>query len=477
MNNIEINNFISWLAKIYIQNPNIEISSDTIYHQMMQYGLSAEEINNGGLVNEFIHLQNYFNNGNIRVFVHPNQSHFLQFWNDKREAKLEDMIKIYMSFPKDSIEECVKIIFDYIDKNNLSSHSKMANSVRSDSVVLRIDNQNDAANIINFINSNPYLRSKAKPTNPFVAKHGVCGFAYDELMSYNSVVSKLVSEYLSDLKENNALQTASSYGFLTFLNMSYHDKFINMTKLEELIQKEGYTNAQNRFRSIGHQISNRRKIEELLINHLNGNLDINKYFELYTRFKDNYICTSEENLYNRAYNAIQARKNGQQKQALDIKREIVDSYIEYELSQNQEQRLYLQLDAFVRQGKYSFITRTNGLRDAFINSNITGNDVLEITNNNISEYVKMYKNNKNSLLEYEKFKTSCINYFNTYGKENFITAFYKSYDENESMDYWCEKLLYDLGYEDTLPMGKNVINRIADQMEKNLILERQGVSK
>ena len=33
------------------------------------------------LVNEFIHLQNHFNHGNIRAFVHPNQSHFLQFWN------------------------------------------------------------------------------------------------------------------------------------------------------------------------------------------------------------------------------------------------------------------------------------------------------------------------------------------------------------------------------------------------------------
>ena len=45
------------------------------------------------------------------------------------------MIKIYMSFPKDSIEECVKIIFDSIDKNNMSSHSKIANKIRSDSVV------------------------------------------------------------------------------------------------------------------------------------------------------------------------------------------------------------------------------------------------------------------------------------------------------------------------------------------------------
>ena len=45
------------------------------------------------------------------------------------------------------------------------------------------------------------------------------------------------------------------------------------------------------------------------------------------------------------------------------------------------------------------------------------------------------------------------------------------------MAYWCERLLYDLGYEDTIPTSKIIVNRLADQIEKNICLERQETIK
>lgn len=477
MNNNEINKFITDMAKIYMQNPYLEIKSDTIYYELMRYGISDAELKNKSLLNEFTNLKNHYNKGNVRAFVHPGQVNFLQLWNVKGEVQPENLIKIYLSFPKENMEECVQIIFDYIDRNNISSHSKLANKIRSDSVVLRLENQNDAASVINFINSNAYLCSKAKPTNPFVGKHGICGFAYDEEMSYNSVVSDVLSEYLNDLKNKNMLMNASVNDFYKFVRNSYQNIFIDMTKLQEFIEKENYNGTNTRFRSVGHQINNRRKIEEMLLYKLSGNLDINQYFHLYNRFKDNSICSQTENIYNDAYRKIQERKSEQYQKNLNIKRGILNSYIEYELSQNQENQLYLQLDAFINEGRYTFITRTNGFRDAFVNSNITGNDVIVITNNNIREYIKKYKENKKVLYEYNKFKDSSIEYFKNYGKDYFVKSFSKSYEENESMAYWCERLLYDLGYEDTIPTSKIIVNRLADQIEKNICLERQETIK
>lgn len=477
MNNNEINNFIMYMAKIYIQNPYLEINDDTIYSELMQYGISDDELKKKSLLNEFANLQMYYNKGNVKAFVHPGQVNFLQLWNVNGDVKPENHVKIYLSFPKESIEECVKIIFDYIDRNNISSHSKLANKIRSDSVVLRLENQNDAASVINFINSNVYLCSKAKPTNPFVGKHGICGFAYDELMSYNSVVSELLSEYLVDLKNKNMLINASINDFYNFVRNSYQNIFINMTKLQEFIEKENYDDTNTRFRSVGHQINNRRKIEEMLLYKLSGNLDINQYFNLYNNFKDNSICFQTENIYNDAYRKIQERKSEQYQKNLNIKREILNSYIEYELSQNQEGQLYLQLDAFINEERYNLITRTNGLRAAFINSNMTRNDIMVITNNNIRDYITKYKENKKVLNEYNEFKNSSIEYFKNYGKEYFIKSLLKLYEDNESLSYWCEKLLYDLGYEDTFPTGKTIVNRIADQIEKNIVLEKQGTIK
>lgn len=477
MNKIEMDKFISDMAKIYIQNPYLEINSDTIYSELMRYGISDDELKNNSLLNEFNNLQRHYNQGNVKAFVHPGQAKFLQLWNVKGDIDPENFIKIYLSFPKENMEECVQIIFDYIDKNNISSHSKLSNIIRSDSVVLRLESQNDAASVINFINNNAYLRSKAKPTNPFVGKHGICGFAYDELMSYNRVVSDLLSEYLNDLKGKNMLTSASTNDFYNFVNVAYQNKFVNMTKLQEFIEQENYDDANTRFRSVGHQINNRRKIEEMLLYKLSGRLDVNQYFGLYNHFKDSSVCLQEENIYNNAYIKIQARKYEQQQKVLNIKTGILNNYIEYELSQNQEERLYLQLNAFINEGKYTFITRTNGLRDAFKNSNMTGNDIMMITNNNIREYIKRYKEDKKYAFEYEKFKQASIEYFKKYGKEYFTKMFLKTYEENASMAYWYEKLLYDLGYEDTIPMDNAVINRLADQIEKNIGLERQETVK
>lgn len=477
MNNNEINKFIMDMAKMYMQNPYLEINSDTIYSELMCYGISDDELKNNSLLNEFSNLQRHYNQGNVKAFVHPGQAKFLQLWNVKGEVQPENIVKIYLSFPKENMEECIKIIFDYIDRNNISSHSKLANKIRSDSVVLRLESQNDAASVINFINNNAYLRSKAKTTNPFVGKHGICGFAYDELMSYNRVVSDLLSEYLNDLKSKNMLMNASINDFYKFVRNSYQNIFIDMTRLQEFIEKANYNGTNTKFRSVGHQINNRRKIEEMLLYKLSGNLDINQYFNLYNRFKDNSICSQTENIYNDAYRRIQERNSEQYQKNLNIKKGILNSYIEYELSQNQEEQLYLQLDAFINEGKYTFITRTNGFRDIFINSNMTRNDIIVITNNNIREYIKRYKEDKKYAFEYEKFKQSSIDYFKKYGKECFVTSFLKSYEENESMVYWCEKLLYDLGYEDTIPMNKAIINRLADQIEKNIGLEKQGAIK
>ena len=135
MNNNETNNFIMYMAKIYMQNPYLEINNDTIYSELMRYGISDAELKNNSLLNEFTNLKNHYNKGNVRAFVHPGQVNFLQLWNVKGEVQPENLIKIYLSFPKENMEECVQIIFDYIDRNNISSHSKLANKIRSDSVV------------------------------------------------------------------------------------------------------------------------------------------------------------------------------------------------------------------------------------------------------------------------------------------------------------------------------------------------------
>ena len=74
-------------------------------------------------------------------------------------------------------------------------------------------------------------------------------------MSYNRVVSDVLSEYLNDLKSKNILMNASVNDFYKFVRNSYQNIFIDMTKLQEFIERENYNGTNTRFRSVGHQIN------------------------------------------------------------------------------------------------------------------------------------------------------------------------------------------------------------------------------
>lgn len=104
-------------------------------------------------------------------------------------------MKIYLSFSKEDVFECVNMIFDYIDQNELSTLSKVADVRRSDEVVLRMSNVEDAKKLLEFINNNEYLSTRAKPVNPFLIKSGVAGLANDRLLSYNETLSFIIAEY------------------------------------------------------------------------------------------------------------------------------------------------------------------------------------------------------------------------------------------------------------------------------------------
>ena len=58
------------------------------------------------------------------------------------------------TFAKEDMESCVMQIFDFIGQNKFETYSKVSDVIRSDAIVLRMANINDAKKVINFINTN-----------------------------------------------------------------------------------------------------------------------------------------------------------------------------------------------------------------------------------------------------------------------------------------------------------------------------------
>ena len=237
----EIEKLLFYFRDYYSQNPNEEIDSFDIYSKLCLYGLENDpsfDINdsNSRYITDLWDSWMFFfqNNPGIRVEHFEQQELFLQFYNKGNVKDISNCYKLYLSFPKDKMEACVKDVFSFIAANNMVNCSKTANKTRSDSVVLRIYNTDDAIKVINYINSNPNLYSNALPTNPFLQRYGVVGMGYDYTMSYNSVVSSLIAKYISDKKTTNSFETISFNDFKNYIDTLYLN-LLNGVDLEDTI--------------------------------------------------------------------------------------------------------------------------------------------------------------------------------------------------------------------------------------------------
>lgn len=475
----KMNEFIKYFAKVYRQNPSLEITKDSIYYGLTIYDLSIDEQRNNSLDNLFANLMDSYKDKKLNVFHSPRQINFLQMQNIKGKCEPSKLIKIYLSFPKESIEECAKIIFDYIDKNNLSSYSKISNKIRSDSVVLRISDQDEAINVLNFINNNDYLCSQAKQTNPFLLRYGICGMGYDELLSYNSCISSIICDYLIEQKALGTLDEASIEGLKNYVEDFYNNIFINCKNLKQFSNSLDVLDKISKFGSLEDCILNWQKVVEMFKTHLDGNLDINKYFELYNNFNNKELSNYKKNKYS------------QIKLNID-KRDSINKYIELAIAKYGMDNTIKQLKAFSKNSNYSLITRDHGMRFYFEDLEITGYDVLLVTNNDIDKYVRNYKANKENMQKYNIFETICNDTFNKYGTKHFIGALLEAYynnnfdffnnsnsnerakiseifkDNKEQIISYCKIFLFKLGYDEkNIPSGIDIVYFLGNELEKN----------
>ena len=342
---------------------NIQINEEVVYGTLLNYGFNAQEVN--------IHTESLFpmwidrfkNKSNLDVFHCMQQSHFLQFHNGRSAGSKH--LKLYVSLAPNAYYEGVNTIFDFIEKNNMKTTSKVANKIRSDEIVLRMESTDDAEKLINFINGNSFLTQNARKTNPFLNREGIVGIGYDDLLSYNSTVSFFISDYLNKTNNPNYEE------FVNYLNNKYINLFQNQIELRAFTQSNLFKSNLARIKSGFSMINN----PELYV--------INNYRIVFGVILNNIYGDSYKNIYG----CIDESKDIFNKMTGEDKYKIFDDYIRYAYEKYNHD-IDMVAEALYRYSKseVNAITRDNGFRDKFI-YNINPNKVMAITNNDIISYI------------------------------------------------------------------------------------------
>lgn len=382
----EMENFLNYYCEFIKQNPDFPINQDTFYHSLASYGLLPNErfgptgVGTNpevyGMFGKWIdHFQNV---EHIDVYHHQNQRRFLQFSN--RKGSSTDCYKLYLSFPKDKLFECVNIIFEYIASKDMNTFSKVADTLRSDSVVIRLADRSDAVDVINFINGNQTLVEAAKPVNPFLPRYGVVGYGYDRNLSYNDAVAFFLDQYFIVKKTTGTLDSVSVSDFKSFVVSIYKSFSTDERALEEFMKLDHIAKwvgiLYNRGIERTETLTNFKYIIELIIQSLDAKVNVMDYLNKVTEFMNPQKNAENKKVFADLMRQTDDRKisemNSSDVESLDATEETARTRAENVLSQfivlatkkYGINNVHLYLESYLS-GNQVAITRELGLREKF----------------------------------------------------------------------------------------------------------------
>ena len=364
----EIDKLLKKWAKIIEQNPNSRIGKDYIYHLLIFNGtkkeeelvdLSSEKVNTLNIFfsknkkSTFSNWIDKFSKSNTKCFVSPDWQYFCQFISkDNKAYNSDEHIKMYVPLDAKHIERGVQMIFKFLDKNKISHLSKVGKRIRFDNVVIRLINPEDADKLLDFIKKNHYIQDGLLKPNPFAFQKDNIALAVDGDLSYNSTVSRLITDYLLREKENNNLKNVSADNFYNYVNVLYKTQFITHENdhLSNLFDWEDYEEI------------NYREVISLILKSKNS-------FFQYKDLIDHYLTCANIS-------------NSEELETQEVNDMLIESIIA--MTKRFNKCGTNNVEAYYETGNPTLITSQNRLRERVVNNNFRDRLRKILNKNNIS---------------------------------------------------------------------------------------------
>ena len=378
----EINRILKDLY-ISVLDENIVLNGDAIYHY-----LSGRSFNNAIEINNesnrmFDRWCNRFKNrSNIKVFVDDNWKYFCQFTNDDITINgTLDYIKLYIPLDLNHIEEGANRIFDFLERNNIKHHSKIATHVRTDDVVIRLYRKEDAMKLQDFVSRDNYIMEGMLKVNPFCFNNDGVGYSYDNMSSYNDYVSSLIADYINVAYANGAsVDDINRNSFLRYaIDVGY-----DLVKMNSLL--DSYDRKNKRV-----YLTDACVMNDLLKLSLQSN-DINEYYSFYDRVRTFESRKNLERVVLSRYNEqltkntanviISSNNNVKEDKESLFKEFILVTMKKYFLGYDKKEPNksgWAYIVSYIN-GKKEAVTRDCNLRER-VNTNLSREDIYDIVNN------------------------------------------------------------------------------------------------
>lgn len=216
--------FLKYLSDIYLQNPDLPILSETIYYELSKFivcSFEQHKIGNDSLLGIQIELNNKFkNNSSVNTFT-SSDGYFWVIENRMGKSDhefLNDMynsIKLYVSIDSSNLCKISEDLIDFMISEGIVMQCKIAKIMRNDALVCRIRTKDDVIKVSEYLNDFKYV-SSIKP-NPFIFDDGHVSISIDGKLLYNTILARLLKEYLEIKRNSDSLENVSCRDFNIFI--------------------------------------------------------------------------------------------------------------------------------------------------------------------------------------------------------------------------------------------------------------------
>lgn len=367
-----IENYLQFFANIYKENQNISINEDSIYYYLTR----DRETNKAILPFHKKWINDFKNAPNISVFVNENWQYFCQFVNANLSTNSNNELKLYIPVDAMHIDKAAHDIFNYLIVNNIKHISKIGSDERRDNIVIRLQNEKDLESFRNFIHQNKNIKDGLIENNPFVINDGIIGYAADGNLSYNSIVSKYIKNYLIEKRETNNLDNVSYQDFFLYCSNIYNRTFYdgNNKTIQDFMAKFNIIDTTDK-NLLAKNLNNHREVSKLLLISLQTN-SLDKYKEHVENIKDSNKTQLEIDKI---------------KLTIDPKLSPIKQYIEVMIRKYGYDQAMINIDGYIKTRNPNLVTRDYNLRN--ILSNYSQKDLVDSIEI-VSNLLKINENKK-----------------------------------------------------------------------------------